>query len=50
MTPEELKTKLETDFKDQIQSIDLSPQKEVILVTKAGAYLSLCQALRTRPG
>ena len=50
MTPEELKSKLETDFRDQIQSIALSPQKEVILVTKADAYLPLSQALRTGPG
>lgn len=49
MTNEELKSKLESDFQDKLQSVALSAQKEVIAVVKPEAYLSLCGELRTRP-
>lgn len=49
MTNEELKSKIEADFKDKIQSVAVSAQKEVIVTAKAEAYLSLCQELKTKP-
>jgi NADH-quinone oxidoreductase subunit C len=46
---EELKAKIETDFKDKISSAAVSAQKEVIVVSKPEAYLSLCRDLRDKP-
>ena len=48
MTNEELKTKIEADFKDKIQSVAVSAQKEVILVVKPDHYLSICRDLRDK--
>ncbi len=48
MTNEELKTKIEADFKDQIQSAALSGQKEVIVLVKPDSYIALCKALRDK--
>ena len=49
MTNEELKSKIEADFKDQVQSVTISTQKEVIVVAKPEAYLGLCSALKSKP-
>ncbi len=49
MTVDELKTKIETDFKDKILSVVLSAQKEVIVAAKAETYVSLCQDLKNKP-
>jgi NADH-quinone oxidoreductase subunit C len=49
MTNEELKSRIEADFKDKIQSVVLSAQKEVIVLAKPGDYLSLCQGLKDQP-
>ncbi len=43
---EELKTKIESDFKDKINSVAVSAQKEVILAVKPEQYLSVCKELR----
>ncbi len=48
MTNEELKTKIESDFKDKILSATISGQREVIVVIKPEAYLSVCQSLRDK--
>ena len=48
MTNEELKAKIEVDFKDKIQSLVLSPQKEVVAILKRDTYLSVCQDLRDK--
>jgi len=50
MTNEELKSKIESDFKDKIQSVAVSAQKEVIVITKPESYLSLCRDLRDKAG
>jgi NADH-quinone oxidoreductase subunit C len=50
MTNEKLKSKIESDFKDKIQSVVVSAQKEVIVTTKPETYLSLCQGLRDKAG
>lgn len=50
MTNEELKSKLESDFKDKLQSVVVSPQKEVIVTVKAESYLPVCRELRNAPG
>jgi NADH-quinone oxidoreductase subunit C len=49
MTNDELKSKIESDFKDKIQSISISAQKEVIVVVKSEAYVSLCRELKNKP-
>lgn len=49
MTNEELKSKIETDFKDKIQSVVVSAQKEVIVTVKPEAYLSICNDLKIKP-
>lgn len=49
MTNEELKTKIETEFKDRILSAVVSAQKEVIVTAKPEAYVSLCRDLRDKP-
>jgi len=46
---EELKSKIESDFKDKVQSVVVSAQKEVILTVKAENYVSLCKELRDKP-
>jgi NADH-quinone oxidoreductase subunit C len=43
---EELKSKIESDFKDKVQSVAVSAQKEVILSVKPESYLSVCKELR----
>ncbi len=48
MTNDELKSKIETDFKDKIQSAAVSAQKEVILAVKPEAYIALCQDLKNK--
>ena len=48
MTNEELKTKIEADFKDKIQSVVISAQKEVVVVAKPEEYLSLCKQFRDK--
>lgn len=48
MTSEELKNKIEADFKDSALSVVLSPQGEVILTAKPDAYLSLAQSLKEK--
>jgi len=49
MTNDELKSKIENDFKDQILSVAISAQKEVIVTAKADSYLSLCEKLKNKP-
>ena|SRR6185369_9127880 len=49
MTNEELKAKIEADFAGKIQSAAVSAQKEVIVLAKPEAYLSLCGELRDKP-
>ncbi len=49
MTNEELKSKLESDFKEQVQTVILSAQKEVVVLAKSETLLSLCQTLRDKP-
>jgi NADH-quinone oxidoreductase subunit C len=46
VTNEELKTKIESDFKDKIQSVTVSAQKEVIVVAKPDTYVALSRELR----
>ncbi len=48
MTIEELKTKVEAEFKDNVQSVAVSAQKEVIVLAKPDSYIALCQALRDK--
>ncbi len=50
MTNDELKSKIESDFKDKIQSAVLSAQNEVIVAVKPEAYVALCQELKEKPG
>jgi len=50
MTNEELKSKIEADFKDLIQSVVVTAQKEVVVVVAADKYLSLCKQLRDKNG
>ncbi len=49
MTVEELKTKIDSDFKDKISSVVVSAQKEVIVAVKPESYVSLCQDLKNNP-
>ena len=49
MSNDEMKTKIEADFKDKIQSAAVSAQKEVIVVAKAESYIALCQDLKAKP-
>ena len=49
MTVEELKTKIEADFKEKIVSIVLSAQKEILVTAKPESYVSLCQDLKDKP-
>jgi len=49
MTNEELKSRIEADFADQVRSVAISAQKEVIVLSKPEAYLALCSALKTKP-
>ncbi len=46
MTNDELKTKIETQFKDSAQSVALSTQGEVLLTVKSETYLAVAQALK----
>lgn len=46
---EELKAKIETDFKDKVHSASVSAQKEVIVVAKPESYVTLCRNLRDDP-
>jgi NADH-quinone oxidoreductase subunit C len=46
MTLDELKAKIDTDFKDQVLTSTVSPQKELIVTVKPESYLSLCSQLR----
>ncbi len=46
MTNEDLKNKVETDFKDSILSVALSPQGEVIITSKSETYLFLAKSLK----
>ena len=46
---EELRSKIESDFKDKIQSVAVSAQKEVILTAKPESYIALCRSLRDDP-
>ncbi|HUO58066.1 MAG TPA: NADH-quinone oxidoreductase subunit C [bacterium] len=48
MTNDELKSKIEADFKDKITSAVISAQKELIVTVKPENYLQLCQALRDK--
>jgi NADH-quinone oxidoreductase subunit C len=50
MTNEELKSKIEVDFKDDIQSVVISAQKEVIVTVSPERYADLCRNLRDRAG
>src|SRR5689334_5802642 len=46
---EELKTKIESDFKDKVLSVAVSAQKEVILTVKPENYIAVCKELRDNP-
>jgi NADH-quinone oxidoreductase subunit C len=46
MTNEELKSKIEADFKDDIQSAVVSAQKELIVTVSPERYTVLCQKFR----
>jgi NADH-quinone oxidoreductase subunit C len=46
MTNEELKSKIEVDFKNDIQTIVISTQKEAVVTVSPENYVSLCQKLR----
>ncbi len=46
MTNEELKSKIEVDFKKDIQTVVISVQKEVIVTVSVDNYVALCQKLR----
>jgi NADH-quinone oxidoreductase subunit C len=46
MTNDEMKTKIEADFKDKVLSVVLSAQKEVLITAKPDQYIALCKALR----
>ena len=48
MTNDEMKTKIEADFKDKIQSVVVSAQKEVIVLAKAESYIPLCRDLKAK--
>lgn len=48
MTNEELKNKIEADFKNEVQSVAVSAQKEIIVVVKPESYVSLCKQLRDK--
>ncbi len=48
MTNEELKSKVEVDLKDDIQTALISTQKEVIITVSAKNYVVLCQKLRDK--
>ncbi len=50
MTNDELKSKLEADFKDQVQSVVVTAQKELVITATVAQYLSLCKQLRDKSG
>ncbi len=50
MTNEELKSKIETDFKDQLLSVLITAQKEVVVTVSSVQYLNLCKQLRDKVG
>ncbi|MGH7738557.1 MAG: NADH-quinone oxidoreductase subunit C [bacterium] len=47
MTLDELKTQIETDFKDRILSVVLTVQKELVITVSAEAYHSVCGQLKS---
>ncbi len=48
MTNEDLKAKIDAEFKDKILSSAVSGQKELIVLVKADAYVDFCRALRDK--
>ncbi|HTA76238.1 MAG TPA: NADH-quinone oxidoreductase subunit C [bacterium] len=48
MTNEELKSKIEVDFKDEILSAVISAQKEAIVTVAPDRYVALCQKLHDK--
>ncbi len=48
ITNEELKTKIETEFKDSILSVSVSAQKELVVLLKSESYVSFCETLRDK--
>jgi NADH/F420H2 dehydrogenase subunit C len=48
MTNEELKSQIEVDFKNDIQSVAISDQKETIVTVSAEHYVALCQKLHDK--
>src|SRR6185295_1851240 len=48
MTNEEMKTTIESEFKNEILAVVVSAQKEVIVTAKPESYLSLCRDLRDK--
>jgi NADH-quinone oxidoreductase subunit C len=46
VTNEELKTKIESEWSNRLQSVSISAQKEVIVTAKPETYVSLCRDLR----
>jgi NADH-quinone oxidoreductase subunit C len=49
MDMDELKAKIEADFKDDILSAGITPQKELIVGLKSEPYLAVCQKLHDIP-
>jgi len=49
MVTDELKAKIEADFKEDSSSIAATAQKEILVTVKPESYLSLCQKLRDLP-
>jgi NADH-quinone oxidoreductase subunit C len=50
MTNEELKAKIEFDFKDAVQTVAISAQKEVVVTVSSANYVLVCKQLRDRNG
>ena len=50
MSNDEIKSKIEAEFRGDVLSISLSAQKEIIVTSKSGSYLSLCKGLKDRQG
>lgn len=50
MTNEELKNRIEADFKDLVQAVVITAQKEVVVTVSAARYVVLCKQLRDRTG
>jgi NADH-quinone oxidoreductase subunit C len=50
MTNEELKSKIEVDFKDGFQSVAISAQKEVVVTVSLAQYIPLCKSLKDKSG